>query len=236
LNKSLHHSSSVKTDVSRRPIAILYEDDQYIVFEKPSGLLVIPAPKDKQKTLVLIVNQQYSAQENIWKLHPCHRIDQETSGAIIFAKGKRNQALMMGLFKRREVTKKYIAFVHGTLRKKYGEFRKPVNDTYRKKFRRGSPAIWAITSYKVIKIKKQFSVVEVRPVTGRTNQIRIHFSQAGYPLVGERKYAFARDYSLKFRRTALHAAQVEWTHPVSRKKICVQSNLPKDMDEFITNN
>ena len=73
-------------------------------------------------------------------------------------------------------------------------------------------------------------------MTGRTNQIRIHFSQAGNPLVGERKYAFARDYALKFRRTALHAASLEWRHPVSHRKICVKSDLPEDMGKFITNN
>jgi 23S rRNA pseudouridine1911/1915/1917 synthase len=73
-------------------------------------------------------------------------------------------------------------------------------------------------------------------VTGRTNQIRIHFSETGHPLVGDRKFAFARDYTLKFRRTALHAASLGWTHPVSRKKVYVQSELPQDMMEFLKKN
>lgn len=236
MNKSLRSSLPFKTYVSKHPIEALYEDDCYVVFNKPAGLLVIPTPKKEQKTLVNIVNCQYASQQNSRKLHPCHRIDRETSGAIIFAKGKRAQQLMMDVFKRRAITKKYIAFVHGKMPEKCGEFRRPIKDAYQKKFGKSRSAVSAVTRYKVIKIKKQFSVVDIQPITGRTNQIRIHFSQAGHPIVGERKYAFARDYVLKFRRTALHAASLEWEHPIERRTVSVQSNLPKDMAEFITKN
>jgi len=81
-----------------------------------------------------------------------------------------------------------------------------------------------------------YSIVEVEPVTGRTNQIRIHFQQSGYPLVGERKYAFARDYSLKFNRVALHAASVEWRDNIDGQYIRVEASLPKDMQEFMQKN
>ena len=236
LNKSSRNFLPSKTYISRHPVAVLYEDDHYVVFDKSSGLLVIPTPKDEQRTLVNIVNQQYSQSEKTWKLHPCHRIDRETSGAIIFSKGKCSQRLMMDLFKERAVTKKYIAFVHGKLSKEHGEFRNPIKKGSQRNFKKKQAGVSAITCYKVLKTKKQFSIVEVQPVTGRTNQIRIHFSQAGHPIVGDRKYAFARDYCLKFRRTALHAASLEWTHPVSKKKVSVQSNLPKDMAEFIVKN
>jgi len=163
-------------------IDILYEDDYYIVFDKPAGLLVIPTPKNECKTLVNIVNQQYADQKYPSRLHPCHRIDRETSGVIIFAKGKRNQRLMMDLFKQRAVEKKYIAFVHGELPLKRGEFRKPVKDIHQRKYRKRLPATPAITSYEVLETKKCYSIVEVQPITGRTNQIRIHFSQARHPI------------------------------------------------------
>src|SRR6266487_3633105 len=96
-----------------KPIEVLYEDDCYVVFEKPAGLLVIPTPQKERYTLVDIVNGQYSRFAKQWGLHPCHRLDRDTSGAIIFAKGKHNQQLLMQLFKRRAVHKKYIAFVQG---------------------------------------------------------------------------------------------------------------------------
>ncbi|HQP10035.1 MAG TPA: RNA pseudouridine synthase [Candidatus Omnitrophota bacterium] len=229
MNKSPSNSLPPSTNTPRHPIKILYEDDHYIVFDKPAGLLVIPTSKNEKRTLVNIVNQQYAAGEGTPKLHPCHRIDEDTSGAIIFAKGKSFQRMMMDLFKRRYVTKKYIALVHGRLPSEKGEFRNPVY----KQFGRKRVFSSAITRYRVLSAKRQFSIVEVQPVTGRTNQIRIHFSQAGHPLLGERKFAFARDYALKFRRTALHAASVEWKHPVYHRTVSVQSDLPKDMSEFI---
>ena len=200
-----------------------------VVFDKPAGLLVIPAAKDRQHTLTDIANQQ-SVGSPGWRLHPCHRIDRETTGAIIYAKGKKAQKIMMELFRKRAIVKTYIAFVHGKLKKVNGEFRNPIRDLYRKKFTRPAPAV---TAYKVIQVKKNFSVVEVQPLTGRTNQIRIHFSEAGHPLVGDRKFAFARDYALKFRRAALHAASLAWTHPVSRQKIHVRCDLPQDMTDFL---
>ena len=82
----------------RSLIEILYEDDQYIVFNKPAGLLVIPTPKGEQRTLVTLVNEQFESDGHAFKLHPCHRIDRDTSGAILFAKGKQNQKLMMDQF------------------------------------------------------------------------------------------------------------------------------------------
>lgn len=233
LDKSSHNALPLSTNVFRQPIPVLYEDEHYVVFDKPAGLLVIPTAQIKQRTLVHIVNQQYSREGEGWKLHPCHRIDKETSGVVIFAKGKRSQSLMMGLFKKRAVTKRYIAFVHGKLFEKTGEFRNPIKKDVHKRMGDRQRGIQAITRYKVLETRKEFTVVEVWPVTGRKNQIRIHFSQAGHPLLGDRKFAYARDYALKFRRTALHAASLEWAHPVFQRRVSVQSDLPKDMAEFI---
>lgn len=221
---------------SKNPVKILYEDDHYVVFDKPSGLLVIPTPKNERNTLVNIVNQRCDSSGAQARLHPCHRLDRDTSGVILFAKGKHPQKLMMEIFKKRAVFKKYIAFVHGRLDRRHGELRSCIEHLEQKKFRRRSTAKLSITRYKVIQEKKRFSIVEVQPVTGRTNQIRIQFSEIGHPLVGERKYALGRDYALKFRRVALHAQTLEWTHPVSRQKIKVTSQIPKDMEDFIARN
>lgn len=219
----------------QRIIPVLYEDESYIVFDKPAGVLVIPAPGEKKQTLVDIVNRQYAAAQG-WKLHPCHRLDRETSGAIIFAKGKGQQQAMMALFHRQAVNKKYIAFVHGKPRQRQGELRSAIRDLDQVKFRRGAPAKPSVTRYKVIEERKSFSIVEVTPVTGRTNQIRIQFAEIGHPLVGERKYACGKDYQLRFRRVALHAHALGWEHPVSHKKINVTAKLHQDMEEFIARN
>ena len=215
-----------------KTIRVLYEDDCLVVFDKPSGMLVIPSPRKETNTLFHLVNVGMMSP----KLHPCHRLDRETSGAIIFAKGKQNQQLMMREFQRGAVQKKYVAFVRGHLPRPQGEINIPIKDFHQNKFQRHLRPKPATTRYRVLRIQKKFSVVEVTPLTGRTNQIRIHFSEIGHPLLGERIYAFGRDFDIKFRRLALHASEIKWRHPVTKQLVRVVSQLPADMDSFINSN
>jgi len=156
-----------------------------------------------------------------YRLHPCHRLDRETSGLIIYAKGKSTQKKMMDEFKQRKVKKTYTAFVQGMLPKNQGEIKTPID------------GLIAVTKYKVIQGRKNFTIVELMPMTGRRNQIRIHFKGIGHPLVGERKFAFRKDYKLKAKRICLHAKSLEFTHPVTRRIVRVDSELPKDLGEFL---
>ncbi len=233
-SKTSHKKVLKKKVVSNKPIQILYEDSCSVVFYKPAGLLVIPSPKNENQTLVDIVNEQYGKAHNQnYNFHPCHRLDRETSGAILFAKGKSNQKKMMDLFASRSVHKKYVAFVHGYVARAKGVFKSVIRDVDQRKFARHSSGKEAITHYCVIEQKKDFAVVEVSPETGRTNQIRIHFSKAKNPLIGDRKYAFARDYKIKFRRTALHAQSLEWVSLESHEKVRVEAPWPVDMKQFL---
>lgn len=215
-----------------KTIQVLYEDDYLIVFDKPSGVLVIPSPKKETNTLSDLVN----ANATSYKLHPCHRLDRDTSGVIIFAKGKQNQQLMMQEFQGSAVQKKYIAFVRGHLQRPQGEIRIPIKDFHQNKFQKHLKPRPATTRYRVLQARKKFSVVEVVPVTGRTNQIRIHFSEIRNPLLGERIYAFGKDFDIKFRRVALHASETTFRHPVSKQWIEVKSELPEDMKTFLSQN
>lgn len=223
-----------------RPIPILYEDAHYIVFDKPSGLLVIPTHNNEKHTLTSIVNAHYllrhhegGNKDSIAKLHPCHRLDQETSGAIIYAKGKTAREAMMAIFKNRSIKKTYIGFVHGRLRQSRGTLVGKIQDWAAQQYDRFGEGKTAVTHYHVTSFQKHFSVLEIKPITGRTNQIRIQFAQIGHPLVGERKYCIAKDFQIKFKRVALHAHALEWKHSFTHQKITVTSNLPKDMEEFL---
>lgn len=217
-----------------KPVDILYQDPWYYVFDKPAGLLVVPAP-DEKKTLTEIVNQQCPSHAGEGALYPCHRLDRDTSGVILFARGKRNQQLMMDAFRGRSVKKQYIAFAHGRMRQQQGVIDRPVMSFDERRHDRFARPKTAITEYRVLKQKNGYSIVEVFIKTGRSNQIRIHFSMIGHPLLGERKYAFAKDFDLKFRRTALHAASLAWRHPITKKDVHVQAPLAQDMAAFITN-
>jgi len=205
-------------------IPVVYEDDCLVVVDKPSGLLVIPTPKNEPRTLTSILNDDLKDKGLSYRLHPCHRLDRETSGLMIYAKGKSLQKKMMDAFKRKDVKKIYIAFVQGALSKNQGEIKIPIE------------GLNAETKYKVIQKKKDFTVVEVIPVTGRTNQIRIHFKQIGHPIVGETKYAFRRDFKLRAKRLCLHARSLEFTHPKTQKRISLDIDLPEDLEEFLKTN
>ncbi len=230
-------------------IPVLYDDDYYMAFEKPPGLLVIPSPKKEKYTLLNLVNKEFASPTREGRLHPCHRLDRDTSGVILFAKGKKNQKAMMEEFKKRRVRKTYIAFVQGRLKNSAGEIRDRIRDPFKARpdaflqnarvgarFHKRAPLQWAITRYRVLETKKDFSILEVCPITGRTNQIRIHLSRMGHPVVGERQYAFGRDYPVKFRRTALHASSLRWMHPVYKREIRIHSPLPEDMKKFLERN
>ncbi|MCD4779588.1 MAG: RluA family pseudouridine synthase [Candidatus Omnitrophica bacterium] len=217
----------------RQPIPVLYEDDTCVVFDKPAQLIVIPSPRREDRTLTSIVNAQFQSRLSQIKLHPCHRLDRDTSGVILYAKGKKNQQLYMNLFKQRLFIKKYIAFVHGQVNARTGEIKNPIQSNAKPSRRPGQSAL---TKYKVLHLYDQFSIVEAQPVTGRTNQIRIHFKQKGHPLVGDNKFSYRRDYQLKFKRTALHAFLLEWCHPQTGQKLSVRADWPKDMTSFVLQN
>lgn len=200
---------------------IIYEDEFLIAVNKPSGMLIIPTPENEKNTLTHLLNQELEKQGLTIKAHPCHRLDRETSGIILYAKGKKMQQDMMDLFHKHLIKKIYWAFVRGIPPKKEASINIPIE---------GKPAI---TKYKVKEERPGFSVVEIQLLTGRTNQIRIHFKKIGYPLLGETKYAFRKDFAIKFKRVALHAKELEFIHPKTKQKILLTAPLPDDMQKLL---
>ena len=206
---------------------IVYEDEQLIVVDKPSGMLVIPTPKKETNTLTDLLNRELDERGIEANAYPCHRLDRETSGLIIYAKGKSIQQVMMEEFKKRAVKKTYIAFVNGRTAKDFDIIRKRI---YNRNKNRNDEAV---TRYKTLERREDFTILEAEPVTGRTNQIRIHFKEIGHPLVGESVFAFRKDFKLKFKRVALHAAYIRFAHPVTRRKLEFSAPMPGDMEKFL---
>lgn len=206
---------------------IVYEDEWLMVVDKPSGMLVIPTPKKETNTLSDLLNKELDERGIEANAYPCHRLDRETSGLILYAKGKRAQKLMMDEFKLRRVKKIYTAIVQGNPKKDSGIIKFNIFN------RNKSRSEEAITKYRVLERRKDYSIVEAEPVTGRTNQIRIHFARIGHPILGERVYAFRKDFKLKFKRVALHAGVLEFMHPVTKKDMKFTSKLPEDLENLI---
>lgn len=200
--------------------AILFEDNWLLAVDKPAGLLTIPA-RGKNRSLTGLLNQDLLKRNVSYRLHPCHRLDRETSGVILYAKGKAAQKKMMELFKQKQVKKSYVAFVHGRLPKEQGTINHPIEGQS------------ALTHYTIIQQKEHFSVAEIIPFTGRKNQIRIHFKGIGHPLVGESKFAFRKDFALKAKRAFLHAAKISFKHPFTGAHTSISSGLSGDMKQFL---
>jgi len=202
-------------------IPVFFEDEWLAVIDKPSGLLVIPTPKKEKNTLTSLLNEGLIKKGVAYRLHPCHRLDRDTSGLIIYAKGKSTQQKMMDEFKNRQVRKSYIAFVSGTLKNGEGVIDHPIE------------GLSSVTEYRVIERRKDFTVVEVMPVTGRTNQIRIHFKGIGHPILGDSKFAFRRDFPVKAKRLCLHAQGVEFRHPVTKEDMALYRSMPQYLSDFL---
>ena len=202
-------------------IPVVYEDDWLVIVDKPAGLLVIPTPKNETRTLTSILNDDIKEKGLSYRLHPCHRLDRETSGLIIYAKGKSLQKKVMDLFRERRIKKTYIAFVQGIIKEDSGQISRSVE------------GMEALTCFRVLERRSDFSVLEVNPKTGRKNQIRIHFKILGHPLVGETRFAFRKDYQLRAKRLCLHAQALEFTHPIAGKIIRQESSLPGDLEKFL---
>ncbi len=202
-------------------IPVVYEDEWLLVVDKPSGLLSVPTPKKESRTLTGILNQDVSERGLQYKLYPCHRLDRQTCGLVIYAKSRRVEAKMADAFRNRAVEKKYTAFVHGRLSRPQGSIDCPIEGKN------------ASTRYKVIEERNNYSVVDVWPLTGRTNQIRIHFKSIGHPLVGEDKFIFRRDFPLRFKRLCLEAKELRFRHPVTGREIKLDIDLAQDLKDFL---
>ncbi len=202
-------------------IPVVFEDDWFFVVDKPAGLLTIPSPRNETRTLQSILNDDARERGRAYRLHPCHRLDRETSGLIVFAKGKAAQKQMMELFRRRGVEKRYVAFVHGVLPQVAGTIRTPVER---------EPAE---TRYRTLQRRKDFSVVELIAVTGRKNQLRLHLKGIGHPLVGESRFAFRKDFPLRAKRAFLHAQSLSFVHPLTGRNLRLDAALPADMTHFL---
>jgi len=196
------------------PATILYEDERIIVVDKPAGLLTIPAPNSNKDLSSLLDKWAMARPGNAVHVHPCHRLDKDTSGVMLFAKGKAVQKNIMSLFAERKTLKIYLCIISGVPWKPEGIIRTPIDGQT------------ALTQYKTLVSNSAISILKVKLHTGRTNQIRIHFADAGHPLVGDDRFGRRKTASIKAERTLLHAWHLglpgagsqgspdEWTAPI----------------------
>ena len=210
---------------------ILYEDDYLIIIDKPSGLLSIGNDKEKEMTAYRMVSEYVKRNSSNKYIFVVHRLDQDTSGILMFCKNQKIRDKMQDNWNTIVKKRGYIAIIDGVLKGSgtYHSFLLEDRNqfVYSSKNNQGKEAI---THYQVIKNKGNCSLVQVFIDTGRRNQIRVHFSEHGYPLVGDKKY---RCKTNPIKRLCLHANILEFIHPVSKKLIHIESNIPVEFKKLM---
>lgn len=201
------------------PVDVLYEDEHLIVFNKPSGMDTHPNSPEQTGTLVNAAAFLMQANGEPGRPRHVHRLDRDTTGAILFAKNAFVGAILDKMLEDRHIKRTYLALVDGIIRQNKGIIDKPIGrDRHHPTRRRVSESGQrAITHFKVVERYKQkyLTLIQCSLDTGRTHQIRVHFSHLGHPLAGDALYEGSTD----FPRQALHAAKLEFIHPLTQEKI-----------------
>ena len=208
-------------------IIIIFEDNDLIVIEKPAGLLTIASETEKTKTAYYQLNEFLKlrnprAPERIFIVH---RLDRDTSGLIMFAKNEKVKRTLQDSWK--EVEKSYYALVEGTPVKKEDTIQSPLSESKSLKVfidRHSDEAKLSQTTYRVIKSGHEYSLLDILLETGRKNQIRVHLSDIGHPVAGDKKYG-ARTNPLG--RLGLHSYLLMFKHPVTGAPLRFESKLPR---------
>ena len=208
-------------------IDIIYEDKDIIVINKPSGLLTVATEKEKNKTAYHLVMEYLKKKNKNNRIFVIHRLDKDTSGIIMFAKNERAKHLYQDNWN--DIVKKrcYYAVIDGKMQKKEGTIKSYLkengNMVYSVKDRSGK---LAITEYKVLKERKNISLLDINLKTGRKNQIRVHMKENKTPILGDLKYG---EKSKLINRLALHAYKLELINPVTKKLLIFEASMPNEI-------
>ncbi|MDA0657419.1 MAG: RluA family pseudouridine synthase [Planctomycetota bacterium] len=223
----------------RQPLEIVYNDEHLMVVNKPPGLLTVPTPYKEKTTLISLVDRWIQAQESLGQAYCVHRLDRGVSGLLVFAKWLKIAELLRDQFEARKPQRRYVAIVDGLVKQKQGTFRSYIA-TDKKTLQRYSTqdteaGQLAITHYSVLHSTSDTSAVEVRLETGRRNQIRVHFSEAGHPILGDVRYGASDERSTQwpFRRLALHAESLGFVHPMLRQPLEFHATVPTEFTRFM---
>ncbi|MDD2345162.1 MAG: RluA family pseudouridine synthase [Bacteroidales bacterium] len=206
-------------------LTILYEDDYVIVIDKASGLLSIATASEKDNTAYSQLRNYVKNVNERNKLFILHRLDKDTSGVMMFAKSAEIQEEMQKNWQRYVTKRTYLAVLEGAVEKDSGSISSWIfeDQAHKMESNEEQKGRQAVTHFKVVKRKENFTLVEFELDTGRKNQIRVHAQSMGHPIVGDRKYG---GNPSPFGRLGLHANILEFIHPVFQTSMQFKSPMP----------
>ncbi len=220
---------------TKKTLNIIYEDNDFIVINKPSGLLSIASDKEKEVTAYRMVMDYIRTVNPRERVYVVHRIDKDTSGVLMFSKDEKLKNDLQDSWNQLVKKRGYYAVVEGKLEKKQGTYKSWLRETKTNimysSYTRGDGQE-AITHYKVVKENSKFSLVDVHIDSGRKNQIRVHMMDLGHKIVGDTKYG-AQTNPLK--RLGLHAYELEIIHPYTNKIMKFKADIPQTFTNLFKN-
>ena len=221
------------------PLAVLYEDEDVLVVNKPKGMVVHPAPGHYSGTLVNAVLYHcrgcLSGINGVMRPGIVHRIDQDTTGSLIVCKNDHAHKLIAAQLKEHTITRRYRAIVHGILLQDSGVIDAPIGRDPKDRKRmavneqNGKPAV---THYTVLQRFREYTYIECRLETGRTHQIRVHLASTGHPLLGDTGYC-SRKEPYRLEGQTLHAMVIGFTHPTDGRYVEVTAPLPAYFEHLL---
>lgn len=220
------------------PLEILYEDNDIIVVNKPKGMVVHPANGNPDGTLVnaimSICKESLSGIGGEIRPGIVHRLDKNTSGAIIIAKNDKAHIALSDELKNHEIKKTYIALVRGIVKENNATINMPIarSKKDRKKMDVDKNGKKAITHFKVIKRYQDFTLLEINIETGRTHQIRVHLSHIGYPIIGDDVYSNGKN-KWNIEGQCLHAKCLDFKHPITGKELHIEAPIPEYFEKIL---
>lgn len=223
---------------------IIYEDKEILVINKPSGLVVNRAESVKGKTLQDWTEKEFRIKNLESRINGksdfakrsgiVHRLDKDTSGVMVIARNPKAFENLQSQFKQRKVRKIYLALVHSKVEPRVGDIRMPLSrqPKQRKKFGVRLGGKMSETKYQLLKVYDQYSLLQLKPKTGRTHQLRVHLSHIGYPIVADPIYLGQKRLKQDqtwCSRLFLHARNLSFIHPQTKKRLVFKATLAKDL-------
>lgn len=230
------------------PLEILYEDEDLAVINKPAGMVVHPGAGRDAGTLVAGLLHRFGGARGLstvggpWRSGIVHRLDKGTSGALVIARNDAAHLKLVADFRDRRIEKTYITLLHGKVKGESGRIELRVARDLRRRSRmtaRRREGREARTDWLVRLRLPGFTLVEADLHTGRTHQIRVHFSALGYPVVGDTLYGAPRQERIgsellpALGRNFLHAARISFTHPRTAQRLEIRAPLPQDLRSYL---
>ena len=221
--------NSEKIPPTNLPLNIIYEDEDFLVLNKPAGMPIHPSLNNYTNSIANALAYYFQSQGKPFIFRCCNRLDRDTSGLTIVSKHLVSGSILSDMTKYREVHREYLAIARGSVTPSEGTIQAPLGRKEGTIIER--TVDWehgedAVTHYKVVKEANGHSLVSLRLETGRTHQIRIHMKYLGYPLIGDYLYNPDMEY---MTRQALHSHHMEFTHPITGAHMSFTAPLPEDM-------